>query len=374
MSASTCSTAPTSTPTARPRRSSAVSSPPCATTSCSPPRSGSRAAPGSTGAARRRPTSGCRSSSSLARLGTDRIDLYYLHRFDERTDIDHTLRTLDALVTAGKILHIGVSNFAAWQVATALGRSALNGWAPIVALQPMYNLVKRQAEVELLPLAQSADLAVFPYSPLAGGLLTGKYGTQPGSGEGRLVANQMYSIRYRDEAGYVAAAGLAALAAEIGCHPATLAVAWVGSHPGVTAPLIGGRTLEQLQPVARRRRLRARRRAAPPDHSVDAGSPAGHRPQRRSRRRLTTATSDGLCARRGPRADRRGGRSRLRRVRRQLLVGVRHRPSLPDRVLRRDGEGRMDRHRDPRGVRRRRARDHRGRARAQSHRGLGRRR
>ncbi len=116
---------------------------------------------------------------SLTRLGTDRIDLYYLHRFDDRTGIDHTLRTLDALVAAGKILHIGVSNFAAWQVATALGRSALNGWAPIVALQPMYNLVKRQAEVELLPLALSADLAVFPYSPLAGGLLTGKYGTSP---------------------------------------------------------------------------------------------------------------------------------------------------------------------------------------------------
>ena len=125
-----------------------------------------------------------RSRRSLTRLGTDRIDLYYLHRFDDRTAIDDTLRTLDALVAAGKILHLGVSNFAAWQVATALGRSALNGWAPIVAIQPMYNLVKRQAEVELLPLAQSADLAVFPYSPLAGGLLTGKYGTHAGFGRG----------------------------------------------------------------------------------------------------------------------------------------------------------------------------------------------
>lgn len=185
---------------------------------------------------------------SLARLGTDRIDLFYLHRFDQRTDLDHTLRTLDALVTAGKILHIGVSNFAAWQVATALGRSALHGWAPIVAIQPMYNLIKRQVEVELLPLAESADLAVFPYSPLAGGLLTGKYGTTTGSGEGRLVTNPMYRSRYRDEAGFVAAAELAALAAEVGCHPATLAVAWVASHPAVTAPLIGGRTLEQLKP------------------------------------------------------------------------------------------------------------------------------
>jgi aryl-alcohol dehydrogenase-like predicted oxidoreductase len=185
---------------------------------------------------------------SLARLGTDRIDLYYLHRFDHRTALDHTLRTLDALVTAGKILHIGVSNFAAWQVATALGLSALNGWAPIVAIQPMYNLVKRQVEVELLPLARSAHLAVFPYSPLAGGLLTGKYGTTPGSGEGRLVTNAMYRSRYRDETGFAAAAELAAIAAEVGCHPATLAVAWTASHPAVTAPLIGGRTLEQLRP------------------------------------------------------------------------------------------------------------------------------
>jgi aryl-alcohol dehydrogenase-like predicted oxidoreductase len=185
---------------------------------------------------------------SLARLGTDRIDLYYLHRFDQHTDLDHTLRTLDALVTAGKILHVGVSNFAAWQVATALGLSALHGWAPIVAIQPMYNLIKRQVEVELLPLARSADLAVFPYSPLAGGLLTGKYGATPGSGEGRLVTNPMYRSRYRDEAGFAAAAQLAVLAAEVGCHPATLAVAWAGSHPAVTAPLIGGRTLEQLRP------------------------------------------------------------------------------------------------------------------------------
>jgi aryl-alcohol dehydrogenase-like predicted oxidoreductase len=185
---------------------------------------------------------------SLTRLGTDRIDLYYLHRFDNRTGLDHTLRTLDALVAAGKILHIGVSNFAAWQVATALGRSALHGWAPIVAIQPMYNLVKRQVEVELLPLAVAADLAVFPYSPLAGGLLTGKYGTRPGSGDGRLVTNEMYSLRYRDEAAFAAAAELASIATVVGCHPATLAVAWVGSNAAVTAPLIGGRSLDQLRP------------------------------------------------------------------------------------------------------------------------------
>ena len=126
--------------------------------------------------------------------------------------------------------------------------SALHGWAPIVAIQPMYNLIKRQVEVELLPLAQSADLAVFPYSPLAGGLLTGKYGATPGSGEGRLVTNPMYSSATATRPGSSPPPGSAAIAAEIGCHPATLAVAWVGCHPPVTAPLIGGRTLEQLRP------------------------------------------------------------------------------------------------------------------------------
>ena len=186
---------------------------------------------------------------SLTRLGTDRIDLYYLHRFDRHTDIDHTLRTLDALVTAGKILHIGVSNFAAWQVATALGRCALNGWAPIVALQPMYNLVKRQAEVELLPLAHVGRSGRVPVQPARRRTADGQVRharrapARAGSSPTRCTARATATRR-----GFVAAAELAALAAEIGCHPATLAVAWVGSHPGVTAPLIGGRSLEQLQP------------------------------------------------------------------------------------------------------------------------------
>ena len=143
-----------------------------------------------------------------------------------------------------------MSNFAAWQVATAPGRCALYGWAPIVALQPMYNLVKRQVEVELLPLARSADLAVFPYSPLAGGLLTGKYAATPV--EGRLVKDKMYSLRYRDEGGFVAAAEPRRDRRRGRLPSATLAVAWVASHPGVTAPLIGGRSLAQLQPRWRR--------------------------------------------------------------------------------------------------------------------------
>ena len=186
--------------------------------------------------------------ASLRRLDTDRIDLFYLHYFDWRTDVDDLLRSLDRLVASGKVLYLGVSNYAAWQIATALGRAALLGLAPIAAFQPMYNLVKRQAEVELLPLAQSAGLGVIAYGPLAGGLLTGKYRGDRTTVEGRLNSNEMYNKRYRDDSDFAIGERLVALADEIGCHPATLAVAWAASQPGITAPLIGGRTAEQLVP------------------------------------------------------------------------------------------------------------------------------
>jgi aryl-alcohol dehydrogenase-like predicted oxidoreductase len=187
--------------------------------------------------------------ASLRRLDTDRIDLYYLHRFDDVTALDETLRGLEDLVRAGKILYPACSNFAAWQVAHALGVQRLHGWAPLVAIQPMYNLVKRQAEVEILPMAQSLGLAVIPYSPTGGGLLTGKYGPDRRPERGRLLDTKMYTVRYADPR-YLAIAGqFAALAAELGHAPATLAVAWVASHPGVTSVLIGGRNPEQLAPT-----------------------------------------------------------------------------------------------------------------------------
>jgi len=183
---------------------------------------------------------------SLRRLRTDRIDLFFVHRFDERTELHETLRALDDLVRAGKILYTGASNFAAWQIAKALGISAREGWSPFVCIQPMYNLVKRQAEVELLPMALSERLGVIPYSPLGGGLLTGKYaGTTPETG--RLVDNRMYAIRYGDEWIHDAARRFADLARDLGHAPASLAVAWVVAHPAVTAPIIGARNLEQLE-------------------------------------------------------------------------------------------------------------------------------
>jgi aryl-alcohol dehydrogenase-like predicted oxidoreductase len=187
--------------------------------------------------------------ASLRRLGTDRIDVYYLHRFDDMTDLEDSLRTLELLVQQGKILYPAVSNFSAWQTMRALGISERMGWAPIACAQPMYNLAKRQAEVEILPMAEAAGLGVCSYSPLGGGLLSGKYAPDARPEAGRLVANKMYATRYGAEANYELAARFAALAAECGVHPVSLAVAWVGSHPGITAPIIGARNVAQLEPA-----------------------------------------------------------------------------------------------------------------------------
>ena len=187
--------------------------------------------------------------ASLCRLGTDRIDLFFLHRFDDATALDETLRAVDDLVRQGKVLYPAVSNFAAWQTAKALGVQALHGLSPLVATQPMYNLVKRQAEVEILPQAQAEHLAVLPYSPLGGGLLTGKYGVDRRPEAGRLVDNAMYTTRYGQPSSYEVAERFTTFACEAGHHPVTLAVAWVASHPAVTAPLIGARSVAQLEPA-----------------------------------------------------------------------------------------------------------------------------
>jgi len=185
--------------------------------------------------------------ASLKRLRTDRIDLYFVHTFDPDTPIEKTLRALDDLIHQGKILYTGVSNWAAWQIATALGIAAREGLARFACIQPMYNLAKRQAEVEVFPLAQAEGLGVITYSPLGGGLLTGKYGVEKKPQQGRLVENKMYRTRYGDSINYEIAKRFAAHAKDRGLHPATLAVAWVMSHPAVTAPIIGARDVDQLE-------------------------------------------------------------------------------------------------------------------------------
>ena len=185
--------------------------------------------------------------NSLRRLNTDRIDVYFLHHFDPDTPIEETLRVLDDLVHQGKILYPAVSNWAAWQIAKALGIAKYEGLARIACLQPMYNLVKRQAEVEILPLAEAEQIGVISYSPLGGGLLTGKYADAQKPEQGRLSENRAYAIRYGEALYHEVANNFAAYAKERGYHPATLAVAWVMAHPGVTAPIIGARNLEQLE-------------------------------------------------------------------------------------------------------------------------------
>ena len=183
---------------------------------------------------------------SLRRLGTDRIDVYFLHQMDPDTPLEDSMRALDDLVEQGKILYPALSNHAAWQVEKALGVSALRGWAPIRILQPMYNLVKRQAEVEILPMAQAEQLGVISYSPLGGGLLTGKYGVGKRPESGRIVEKRMYALRYGQAWVYEVADDFVAFAKQRGYDPVSLAVAWVGAHPAVTAPIIGARKLEQL--------------------------------------------------------------------------------------------------------------------------------
>jgi aryl-alcohol dehydrogenase-like predicted oxidoreductase len=180
---------------------------------------------------------------SLRRLQTDRLDILYLHHWDEHTALEESLAALTWLVQQGKVLYCGVSNFSAWQTMKALAIAQLRSFETPVCIQPMYNLVKRQAEVEILPMAKSEGLAVCPYSPMGGGLLSGKY--QKG-GTGRLRTNDMYASRYGSAHYWDTAQQFAAYAADKGLSPAALAVAWVVSHPAVTSAIIGARNLEQL--------------------------------------------------------------------------------------------------------------------------------
>ncbi len=186
--------------------------------------------------------------ASLRRLGTDRVEVLFMHRWDDTVPVEETLRALEDLVRSGKVLHVGVSNWSAWQIALGLGVADRHGWSPIDVVQPMYSLVKRQAEAEILPLARHRGLGVITYSPLGGGLLTGKYAAD-GANAGRIVDNQMYARRYGDPRVREAAGTFADFARQHGVHPVTLAVAWAAGHPDVTCPIIGARSVEQLAPA-----------------------------------------------------------------------------------------------------------------------------
>ena len=147
--------------------------------------------------------------------------------------------------------YTGVSNFAAWQIAKALGVSACNGWTAFDCIQPMYNLIKRQAEVEILPLAKSENLGVISYNPLGGGILSGKYDKDRQPGSARLADDDMYGRRYGEEWMFDIAGRFNRFSAEHGYHPVSLAVAWVSHHPAVTAPILGARNVDQLEDALR---------------------------------------------------------------------------------------------------------------------------
>ena len=185
----------------------------------------------------------------LKRLQTDRVEILYLHMRDPLTPIDETMRALQDVVRSGKVLYPALSNHSAWETQAALAAQEANGWARVQAIQPMYNLVKRQAEVEILPMAAANGVSVFPYSPAGGGLLSGKYTDKLGTSaaQGRIASNKQYAARYGDEWMHDVAVEFTAFCKKRGWHPMSVAVAWVAAHPAVTAPIIGARSLQQLQ-------------------------------------------------------------------------------------------------------------------------------
>ncbi len=184
---------------------------------------------------------------SLKRLKTDYVDIYFVHHFDPKVSMEELISTLDHIVKSGKALSVGLSNFAAWQVQKMVSLAQLHSYLPVQCLQPMYNIAQRQAEVELLPMALEEKIGVITYSPLGGGLLSGRYGKGKKPEKGRLVENASYIERYRGEFYEQVATSFADYAASRDLNPVSLALAWVASHPAVTAPIIGAANLDQLK-------------------------------------------------------------------------------------------------------------------------------
>ena len=199
--------------------------------------------PNAGGANRKSVMAAC--DESLRRLQTDYIDLYWMHLWDQFTPIDETLRALDDLVTSGKVRYIGFSDTPAWKVAQAQVIAGFRGWVPLVALQIEYSLLERTVEGELVPMARELGLGVTPWSPLRGGVLTGKYTRQnmkdvePGRGE-RVKS-------YFTEQTFVILDALERIAADLNTTPAAVALAWIQGRPGVDSTIIGARTLDQLE-------------------------------------------------------------------------------------------------------------------------------
>jgi aryl-alcohol dehydrogenase (NADP+) len=192
---------------------------------------------------------------SLRRLGTDYIDLYQVHSWDQRTPIDETLTALDDLVHSGKARYVGASNLLAYQLARSLGRTEVLGTTRFDSVQPRYNLLYRDVERELLPLFAEERIAVIPYNPLAGGFLTGKHrnASDPANGTRFGEGNQgrRYQDRYWHQRSFDLLDDLQVAADESGVSMATLAVQWVLSNPSVTSPIVGASHPDQLDDALR---------------------------------------------------------------------------------------------------------------------------
>jgi aryl-alcohol dehydrogenase (NADP+) len=188
--------------------------------------------------------------ASLKRLQTDWIDLYQLHQHDPDTPLDETLEALDTLVRSGKVRYIGCSNWLAYRVARALGRSETLQLARFVSVQPRYNLLFREFERELFPLCIDEGVGVIPYNPIAGGMLSGKHQRERGPAEGTRftlgTASRLYRERYWQDRVFDSVVALQRLASEAGLPLPTLAVAWVLTNPAITAPILGASRPEQL--------------------------------------------------------------------------------------------------------------------------------
>jgi aryl-alcohol dehydrogenase-like predicted oxidoreductase len=192
-------------------------------------------------------------NQSLRRLQTDYIDLYQVHCWDPGTPLEETLSTLDSLIQSGKIRYIGASNFTGWQLQKAVDLSRQHGWEPFTCLQPLYNMLDRFVEWDLLPVCQNEGLGVIPWSPLRGGWLSGKYrrgmeGPIPGTRveEAEKKGWTESWSEYANERTWHVLDTLFAVAEEAGKEPVQVALRWLIQRPGVTAPIIGARTIDHL--------------------------------------------------------------------------------------------------------------------------------
>lgn len=202
--------------------------------------------PNDSGASRKHIVAAC--EASLERLGMDYIDLYQIHAWDDSTPLEETLSALDDLVASGKVLYIGCSNFTAWQIEKSIRVSEREGFARFDCLQPQYSLIVRDIEHEILPVCREEGVGVIPWSPLAGGFLTGKYSRDEAPPEGTRMGDWSDTWeRHATEEKFSVVDKVVEIAKDRGKEPAQVALNWVKDRPGVTSPIVGARSVEQIE-------------------------------------------------------------------------------------------------------------------------------